>query len=142
MSLFNTIAHHDTPRLGSVTPKGLGLVVVTLVLGAALGYVISENQPNITEASATATPAAVVAQSHGDFLRLNTTDLAWMTPTVVAAVPATNPAVMVDSFDFANVGSYDALNQIWANNHSVDARFLEMNLQPASGYTEPTSGPR
>lgn len=128
MSLFSTIAHHDTPRLRSVSPRGLGLAVVALVLGAALGFVVSDNRTNPIEGSMTATPMTAVAQSHGDFLRLNTTDLGWMRP-IVPAISTVASVARVDPFVYANVGSFADLIGIYEARYAVDSFFKEINKQ-------------
>ena len=119
MSLFSTIAHDEAPTSKRITVRGIGMAVVTLVLGAAIGFVVSENRTTNDQVSQ---PAAAAGLAHGEFLRLNTTDLEYLTP-MVSALPSTAVAGRVDSFQYANIGSFDGLTGVYETRHLVDAAF-------------------
>ena len=125
MSLFSTIAHDEATQLRGISPRGIGMAVVTLAVGAVIGFVVSENRTTTDQASQPATATAGLA--HGDFLRLNTTDLEFPTP-MVPALPNTALAVKVDPFEYANVGSFDGLIGVYEESHRVDAAFEDTNV--------------
>ena len=125
MSLFTTIAHPKTPRLRRISAREIGMALVALVLGATLGFLISENRITSDQTSQAATTAGDV--SHGNLLRLNTTALAWMTPQITV-VPAVAPKVGATAFEYANIGSYTGLVDAYRGRHEVGAAFNEMNI--------------
>ncbi len=124
MSLFSTIAHEGIPSSRGITVRGIGMAVVTLALGAVIGFAVSENRTINDQVSQ---PAAAASLAHGDFLRLNTTDLEYLTP-MVPALPNTALAVKVDPFEYVNVGSFDGLIGVYETSHLVDAAFADMNV--------------
>jgi hypothetical protein len=137
MSLFSTIARPETPPLRGISPRGIGMAVVTLLLGAALGFVISENRTTSDQTSQSATIAAEL--SHGEFLQLNTTELAWMTPQI-PVIPAVAPAVNAAPFEYANVGSYNGLVGVYGGRYEVDTAFEEMNIGSYENLSLPFTG--
>lgn len=156
----NTIAHHEASRLGGVSPRWIGGLVLVLALGLGLGYLISHIDTGEESAMAT------ISENMGfeEFVRLNTTDLDYLVVErgVVAAV---------DPFTEMNVNSYDGLIEgvlapkaiapgFWEMNTDLnyqpvqlseseaaeaEARFWEMNVTSYEyplQYSEPASGPR
>lgn len=117
MSLFSTITHGEAPQLRRISPRGLGAFALIFVVGVALGYAVS----NI-ELGAQSTQTPVATLDHAAFLEVNTADLEWLEPMVPeAAASRTTPEV--DSFMWANIGSFEALNGSW----SVDEAFTRVN---------------
>ena len=136
MSLFSTIAHEGIPSSRRITVRGIGMAVVTLALGAAIGLVVSENRTTTDQVSQ---PAAAAGLAHGEFLRLNTTDLEYLTP-MVPALSSTAVAGKVDPFQYANVGSFDGLIGVYEERHLVDAAFADMNVASYENLTPMVPG--
>ena len=137
MSLFSTIAHEGIPSSRRITVRGIGMAVVTLVLGAVIGFVVSENRTTTDQVSQPATATAGLA--HGEFLRLNTTDLEYLTP-MVPALPSTPVAGKVDPFQYVNVGSFDGLIGVYEERHLVDPAFADMNVSSYENLTPMVPG--
>ena len=130
MSQFSTIAHDEAPTSKRITVGGIGMAVVTLVLGAAIGFVVSENRTTNDQVSQ---PAAAAGLAHGEFLRLNTTDLEYLAP-MVPALPSISVG-KVDPFQYANIGSFDGLTGVYETRHLVDAAFTDMNVASYENLT-------
>jgi hypothetical protein len=137
MSLFSTIAHPETPQLRGISLREIGMALVALALGATLGFFISENRTTSEQTSQSVTTAGDV--SHEGFLRLNTTELAWMTPQITAA-PAVAHTIRASHFEYANVGSYGGLVGTNGRLHEVGAAFAEMNIGSYENLSLPLPG--
>ncbi|MGB8360031.1 MAG: hypothetical protein WCE80_01370 [Acidimicrobiia bacterium] len=137
MSLFSTIAHPEAPRLRGISVREFGMALVALALGATLGFFISENRTASEASSQSATTAGDV--SHEGFLRLNTTELAWMTPQITV-VPAVGQNIRATHFEYANVGSYGGLVGTNGGRHEVGAAFAEMNIGSYENLSLPSPG--
>jgi len=125
MSHFSTITHHETPQLRHVSRRGIEIAVAIVALGAALVFVISQNEPTTDQAEAPVAAATGLATE--DFLRLNTIDLEYLSPAT-SDLPGTAPAVTADPFEYANVESYDWLNSVHEARYAVDPDFMKMNV--------------
>ena len=148
MSLFSTIAHHETPQMRHVSRRGIEIAIVIAAVMAGIMFLVSENWP--TSEEAIVEPTAETGLAYSDFVRLNTTDLEYPAATG-GALAGTTAAAAVDPFTVANVesyawlnnvyeerygagfaemniGSYDWLNEIRAMNSSVNPGFINMNV--------------
>ena len=125
MSLFSTITHDEATQFTGIPAGRIGMAVVTLALGAAIGFVVSENWTTTDQLSQPATATAGLVD--GDFLRLNTIDLEYLTPMVPALLDRAL-VVKVDPFEYANVGSFAGLIGVFEKGHRVGAAFEEMNI--------------
>lgn len=126
MSQFSTISHHETPQLSHFLRRGIEIAVAIVALGAALVFVISQNEPAADQAQAPVTAATGMAAE--DFLRINTIDLEYLSQAI-SDLPGTASPVTVDPFEYANVGSYDWLNRMHEERHAVDPDFMYMNVE-------------
>jgi hypothetical protein len=136
MSQFNTITHHETPQMRHVSRRGIEIAVAIVALGAALVFVISQNEPTVDQAGAPVVAATGLAAE--DFMRLNTIDLEYLSPAI-SDLPGTASAVTVDPFEYANVGSYDWLNRMHEARHAVDPNFMKMNVDSYDWLNETTA---
>jgi len=137
MSLFSTIAHPETPQLRGISLREIGMALVALALGATLGFFISENRTASDQTSQSAATTGDV--SHEDFLRVNTTELAWMTPQITVA-PVVAQTISAAHFEYANVGSYGGLVGTNGARHEVGAAFAEMNIGSYENLSLPLTG--
>jgi hypothetical protein len=126
MSHFSTITHHETPQLRHVSRGGIEIAVAIVALGAALVFVISQNEPTADQAQAPAAAATGLAAE--DFLRLNTIDLEYLSPAI-SDLPGTASAATVDPFEYANIGSYEGLNRVHEARYAVDPDFMKINVE-------------
>lgn len=144
MSLFSTIAHPDAAQARGSSVRGVGLIAVGLVLGVAIGMVAA------VSLEATNRPETVTATrggpAHDEFIRLNTTDLEYLSPAVSGEVVEAHPAV--DSFLYWNITAFEGLAPASGEPDfgNVSDEFLEWNIYsleyPAVQRTEQPNGPR
>lgn len=144
MSLFSTIAHPGATRTKTFSVAGAAKVAVGLILGLAIGMVVSMDRSAVEgHEGATAVQSAL---GYHEFIRLNTTDLEYPSPAVAA--PEVRPQAVVDPFLYWNTTALDGIAPPAHDGDSPDGvteHFLEWNttsLQYPSSYTEPSSGPR
>ena len=121
----SSITAHETPQMRHVSRKWIEIAVAVVALGAAFVFVISQSD---TAADQTDAPvAAATGLATEDFLRLNTTDLEYLSPAI-SDVPGTASAVAAEShFMTMNVGSYDGLNSVHEARYAVDPHFKTIN---------------
>lgn len=144
MSLFNTIAHPRAATARRISIVGVGIVAVGLMLGVVGGLLIPDSSLSTDRSDVGRVSPAGLA--HDEFLRLNTTDLEHLSPTVPARVVE---AQAVDPFLYWNVTALDGLVSAAPDGDNagmVTEQFLEWNITsleyPATSYTEPSNGPR
>lgn len=144
MSLFNTIAHPGTATARRLSIVGVGIAAVGLMLGVVGGLLIPSTSPSTDMADAAQVSRTGLA--HDEFLRLNTTDLDHLSPTVPARVVESQT---VDPFLYWNITALDGLVPPASDGDNADMvteQFLEWNITsleyPISSYTQPSNGPR
>jgi len=144
MSLFNTIAHPGAATARRFSIVSVGIAAVGLMLGVVGGLLIPDSSPSTDRSDVARVSSAGLA--HDEFLRLNTTDLDHLSPTVPARIAESQA---VDPFLYWNITALDGLVPPASDGDNADMvteQFLEWNITsleyPISTYTEPSNGPR
>lgn len=127
MSHVTTIARDGTKRTGTPLVGRLGAMALSLAVGVAIGYTVVE----LGGADSGTPQDAATAAAHEEFLRLNTTALAF-SPAKEAAPVASATATPVDHFTRINTIDLENLAPSMAV-PAVDANFLEWNIAALEG---------
>ena len=134
MSLLSTIAH-DAPQVRGLSPKGIGMTVVGLVV--AVGVVFSIVNGGLIQDQSEQSVAATTRIANEEFLRLNTTGLEYPGSAASAAVTPQEP---VDPFIQMNTTALDGLVPAAVSQPAVRVDpFVEMNTTALDGLAPATS---
>ncbi len=154
MSHIGTITHHRVPHIKGPWLQRIAMLAVGFALGAVAVLIVDSGGTEVDPAGPTAETATqqvanVTGMAHDDFVRLNTTDLDWMSPQTQTYV-VTRPAA-VDPFIHMNTTAYDGLvpadsaTRIESQN-TVDPDFLRWNTTsleyPPRPYSDQPDGPQ
>lgn len=141
MSLLTTIAHPGAAGAKRISVSRVATVIMTLAVGVAIGLAIDET---ISGNEAESPAASGGVSGHEEFLQLNTTDLEFARPAVVATVEA-RPAA-VDPFTYWNTTALDNLvHDVGAPRNAMSQEFMNWNvsaLELAPGRYSDQLGPR
>jgi hypothetical protein len=144
MSLFSSIAHPGTAKTRGFPLRGMAVIAMALVVGAAVGAAVDGGG-----ASDTSEASVVVSTRlpHDEFIRLNTTDMDHLSPAATASAVESAPSV--DPFLYWNTIALDNLvpsAKADPAESQLSDEFLRWNIDSLeyaeAKYSEPVSGPR